>query len=585
MIIFLFLIFVFSICAECKQNDSTITLKQWKFQFFEEKNSSDSFNNEISLVSIPHTFNSAEKFNEHRLGIGCYTKDILLAPATGHRIVLYFEGVCLRASIYLDDVLIGVSKYPYLPFEIDLTQFIHKKKNYKLTVQVDNRLRLNDIPDKNCNGWWIYGGLIRDVSILFKPEKQINKLSLSTIYVNRDTFFLNISCSTQIEPDSIRMQIQDEEDSIFYIAQIKPPYKKDITFRIDNVKAWSPDLPYLYNFVFIPYFGNKTGIPITFKRGFAQLTSKSQKLFLNGKQIFLRGIGRHDFYDLNQPLITKEQCLEDLLSLKKLNANFLRIAHFPQHNEIYRICDSLGIIVMDEIPAWKTRTEFLKSETGIKTACGYMHNLIQEHGNFTSVMIWSIGNEFQSYRDDISEYVSKTASYVKRIDSSRLTTYCSYFYHYDKSYDFVDIVSVNEYFGWYLGSLDLLSPMINKLHSQWPDKPIIISEFGAAAQYGYYNSSPKLANSFNSIFNKDLSENHQALYIGSHMREIFSNKNICSGMVVWCFSDFMEPRKKPKLKDFECGINTMGLFNNQRKAKMAAKVVTEVYDSIQKCIK
>lgn len=319
---------------------------------------------------------------------------------------------------------------------------------------------------------------------------------------------------------------------------------------------------------------------MTFQRGFRSLTTGNTGFFLNGRRIVLRGIGRHDVRAGKGPFLNRRERLQDLVDIKRLNANFLRAGHFSQHRDVYELCDSLGLLVMDEIPAWKTSATFLSSPEGIEMGKTYVRRMVREHGNHTCVALWSLGNEFQSFRSAVAGFVEATAAYVRRIDPGCLVTFAGYFYQFDKAYEHVDVISINEYFGWFLGSLDMLAPMMARVHKQWPDKPILISEFGAAAEAGKRNPDARLAGNLRSVFTKDFSEDHQALYVESHIKEMWFYNQLCKGMVVWAYNDFMEPRGKPRSKDTPPGLNTMGLVTQDRRGKMSWDVVREMYGEI-----
>ena len=199
---------------------------------------------------------------------------------------------------------------------------------------------------------------------------------------------------------------------------------------------------------------------------------------------------RHDVRGLDGRPLTREERREDLADLKSLGVNFLRIAHFPQHRDIYELCDSIGLLVMDEIPAWKTDPKFLGSREGREYGAAYMSDLIDAHGNYTSVCFWSVGNQFKSYKTAVADYVGAVAASIKRADPSRLVTFCSYYYFWDKAFSHVDVIAINEYFGWELASLEMLPPMLDKIHKEWPKKPVIVTAHPGSFSPGMDNREP-----------------------------------------------------------------------------------------------
>ena len=353
------------------------------------------------------------------------------------------------------------------------------------------------------------------------------------------------------------------------------------TLAIENVRPWSPEDPFLYNIEVTPFWKGKPGRTVHLKRGFSQLFAKDGKLTLNGKPIFLRGIGRHDVIAEKGPLLSREERITDLAAIKATGANMLRIAHFPQHRDVYEICDSLGLIVMDEMPAWKTYPGFLGDSSGQRLASEYMTKLIEAHGNYTCIGLWCIANEIQSVKDRVANYVKFMADFTRSADPSRLVTYTSYFYQFDKAYQYVDVASINEYFGWYLGSVGMLPTLFASIRKECPGKPIIISEFGASAGYGIRNAGATLAGPVKSVLTKDFSEDYQSLFHESQIEVIWKSRNVCSGAVVWCYNDFIEYRKKPNPPNLELGVNGMGLVTQDRKPKAALKAVEDGFLKIK----
>ncbi|MCH5373672.1 MAG: hypothetical protein JJ992_06825 [Planctomycetes bacterium] len=253
------------------------------------------------------------------------------------------------------------------------------------------------------------------------------------------------------------------------------------------------------------------------------------------------------------------------------------MAHFPQHRDIYELCDSIGLLVMDEIPAWKTDPKFLGSREGREYGAAYMSDLIDAHGNYTSVCFWSVGNQFKSYKTAVADYVGAVAASIKRADPSRLVTFCSYYYFWDKAFSHVDVIAINEYFGWELASLEMLPPMLDKIHKEWPKKPVIVTELGAQAKRGQRNPQAHLAGPIKSMLGKDISEDHQALYIGAHMDTIRSRRGFVGGMVVWAYGDYMADLDKKRTPDMPEGINSCGILTADRERKMAYETVKQRY--------
>lgn len=534
-------------------------------------------------VSIPHSYNLDEKFGEHKVGIGFYRKELLIPEKFRDRnLFLRFEGVCLYANVYIDGILVGQSPGAYLPFELPLPKNITPGKRVELEIQVNNELHDRDIPDRMCNGWWIFGGLIREVYLVAKSHNRFDDICIRTFYKSDGNFDMTIGYRcVGTAPDSVQIIVRDSANAV--IARKTDASRAiagDVTVNVKKVKPWTPDNPCLYNVSLTPWYDRCQGGCRVILRGFAQLTVRGNKMFLNGKNIFIRGIGRHDVIDKSGPLLTRQERITDLADIKRLGCNSVRIAHFPQPREIYDICDSIGLIVMDEMPAWKTSNRFLGSDQGVKCGKGYVERLIKEHGNNTSVMIWSIGNEFSGESPGGAQYVEKIAEFIHAADPSRLVTFCIFDYQAGPALYKADFISINEYLGWYVGSVSWLRPMLEKIGSQY-GKPVIVSEFGSIAQFGKHSENPVLSGSIRAVLSKDLSEEYQAAYIGAQIDTITVSRG-CAGFYIWNYTDFMEHREPPRTKEMPPGLNAMGLVTLKREKKAAYDIVKEKMNTLSK---
>jgi beta-galactosidase len=583
----IYLLFVLFFAHKSFSATDTVSIRQWLFRFVAD-DCSHSYASDTNLqkwqsVEIPHSFNLKESLGKHTTGYGWYKTELKIRSKKDSEYFLEFDGVCLRSKVFINGLFAGECNQAYMPFKVNISKFIYDKNKVHIAVQVDNQLRQNDFPDHNCDGWWIYGGLIRGVRLASFPKNHIENCQIRTFYITDNKYLVIVSFdNVVIKPDSLVLSIKDFNNSSVITKCFSNCPASPCSLVVNGVKPWNSDTPYLYNFSIMPYWKSKAGRLLHYKKGFAQLQVLNGSLNLNGKPIFLRGIGRHDVLGDKGPLLTRHERLADLVAIKSTGANMLRIAHFPQHQDIYELCDSLGLIVMDEMPAWKSYPGFLGDTLGQRMASEYMSSLISAHGNYTCIGIWCIGNEISSVENRIAMYVKYMADFTRRTDPSRLVTYTSYFYQFDKAYQYVDVASVNEYFGWYLGSINMLTSLFASIKKECPAKPIIVTEFGASASIGIRNPDASMPGPIVSVFTKDYSEDFQALFHQNQIETIWKNRKNCSGAVVWCYNDFMEYRERPNPEELQPGMNGMGLVTKDRKQKLALEVVKKSFMFIKK---
>ena len=159
-------------------------------------------------VPVPHSFNLGESLGNRKAGFAWYKTDLKLRAERNSDYFLEFDGVCLRAKVFIDGKLAGEFRHAYLPFRVNISAFVKNKKRIHIAVQVDNRLLQRDFPDHNCDGWWIYGGLIRRVHLVELPKLRIENVQIRTFWSAKENFKAVISyeCANQL-PDSVAVSI------------------------------------------------------------------------------------------------------------------------------------------------------------------------------------------------------------------------------------------------------------------------------------------------------------------------------------------------------------------------------------------
>ena len=209
--------------------------------------------------------------------------------------------------------------------------------------------------------------------------------------------------------------------------------------------------------------------------------------------------------------LSREQVRKDLADIKALGANFVRLAHYSDAEQAYELADEMGLMLWSEIPAWQSRPETLGSdEVWNSYGAPQLREMIAQRRAHPSVVVWSVGNEFASDKEPVRQYVARATALVREIDPSRLVTFASDRRERDISFGTVDFIAINEYFGWYYGAIPDLAANLDTLHRRWPDKPIVVSEFGAEGILGWKNPAP-------ADRGMDYSEDYQLKLVGTHL--------------------------------------------------------------------
>jgi len=206
----------------------------------------------------------------------------------------------------------------------------------------------------------------------------------------------------------------------------------------------------------------------------------------------------------------------------------------------------------------------------VENALRTLAEMIERDRNHPSVIIWSIGNEnltlfFKTARKTYQELYQL----AKKLDPSRAVTFALLTSPYlspafERSADLADIISVNEYYGWYFGKISGAGRFFDRLHKKYPDKPVVVSEFGAGAVLGWRD--PKAEKKF--------SEDYQARLLRETWEQILEREWIVGGMP-WVFADFRcgwfgDEHPVP-------GMNLKGIVDYERRKKLSYQSLQEFY--------
>jgi len=373
---------------------------------------------------------------------------------------------------------------------------VRDKKNQYLMIestlvrahqQAATRL-VDGIPSVGID-WFNYGGLTRDVSLVSVPAAFI------------DDYDVHLAHGQAWQPGNTEItgyvHVLDAPAGTSVTVDI-PEAGAETTCTTDadgnalfSVKAgkltlWSPESPKLYK-VNLATVEDK----ITDDIGFHDIRVDGTRILLNGNAVFLQGANMHAEAPVRGGRANTDEDVATIFSyLKDLNANFVRLAHYPHDERMERAADRDGIMVWSEIPNWQ-RISFDKPEVYAKDVA-MLREMIRRDRNKASVILWSVSNETGNYPVR-TKFLTGLVDEARKLDSTRLITSALNSAHIegtaatlnDPFADVLDVVGVNEYIGWYSGAPEDADKM------QWtpPQKPIIMSEFGAEAKQGNHGAT------------------------------------------------------------------------------------------------
>jgi len=334
-----------------------------------------------------------------------------------------------------------------------------------------------------------------------------------------------------------------------------------IRLNLTNVQLWSPQNPKLYQVII-----SSSQDRVQDKIGFRTIEVRQKELLLNGKPIFLRGICIHEeIPNEGRRAYSHKDALQLLGQVKELRANMARLAHYPHNENMAKVADSLGVLLWEEIPVYWT-IDFESNEVWEKARTQLNEMITRDH-NRASVIIWSVGNE-TPVSETRTNFMSRLVAAAKQMDSSRIISAALEVHNVngvnvidDPLGAYTDIVSVNEYLGWYGGLPS------NARTARWEvkyDKPLFFSETGAETLGGFHGDSLTR-----------WSEEYQEWYYKEQVNMMKHMPDNYIGLSPWILNDFRSPRRNNPV--YQEGWNNKGLFDHQGRKKKAFEVLKKYY--------
>jgi len=512
-------------------------------------------------LNVPGDWNSQNDRLLFYEGTVWYEHDFNVSLQQGKKYFLYFRSVNYEAVVYVNGQKAGEHKGGFTPFQFNVTALLHDGNNF-VVVKVNNTRRKGNVPTENFD-WWNYGGITGDVVLAEMPQTYISdyKIQLS----KKDSKDISGFVKLEEHQPGQKITVGIPEANIRTTIVTNDSGYAVINIPAKNLHYWSPEHPILYD-VFI----ESADDTVKEKIGFRTIETKGKDILLNGKSIFLRGICMHD----EDPFIPGRprnipECRMMLLWAKELNCNFIRMAHYPHNESEARLSDSLGILLWEEVPVyWSIDWE---NPSTYDIAQQQLSELVARDKNRSSVIIWSIGNETPA-TDAREKFMEKLADHAHSLDNTRLVSAAllghinnDTFHLDDRLGKKLDVVSFNEYIGWYVGLPNEMSKYKFKIDY---DKPIIITETGGGALAGFHADE---ATRFSEEFQETIYKNQV---------KFFADIDGLRGTTPWILVDFRSPKRlNPTYQDY---WNRKGLISETGQKKKAFYVLKAFYDEMEK---
>ncbi len=558
-----------------------------------------------TTIAVPASYNDLKDdiaYRDHYGWVFYQTAVRIPAFMKQERILLRFEAVTHTAKIYLNGIEITCHKGGFLPFEVEIGNSIKAGDNL-LTVAVDNRIDHSTLPvgsenlggmmmiggmGKSCDtvktynkpnfDFFNYCGITRPVKIYTTPKDYIKDITLSSsVEGTTGTIHYEIETSTE---GAVSVEVCDREGKSLAAAN---GGSQSIT--LEHVKLWQPLNAYLYQ------------IKVSFKEdsyilpyGVRTVKVEGTKFLINGQPFYFKGYGKHEDTfpagrGLNMPMNVK-----DISLLKWQGANSFRTSHYPYSEDMMRLCDEEGIVVIDETPAVgihlnfggganfkngkKVNTFDPIEDGGIRTLEHHkdvVRDMIKRDKNYACVVMWSIANEADSAGPGAYEYFKPLFDIARATDIQKRPCTIVGMQVEDNSKDCTlrlsDVYCLNRYYGWYVmgGDLETAEKLMKEEMDFWnsQDKPFMFTEYGADTVGGFHDTVPVM-----------FTEEYQVEYYKMNHRIMDGLQNMI-GEQVWNFADFATSQGILRVQG-----NKKGIFTRDRRPKLVAHYLRDRWKGI-----
>ena len=541
-------------------------------------------------VNIPHTWNDKDADDEtpgFYRGPVWYRKQLFIDKSQeGRRAVIYFEGANQEVRFYLNGQFVGEHKGGYTRFCFDITSHLRYGQENLFTIYVNNVYNPN-IPPLSAD-FTFFGGIYRDVYLQFMNPVHIatNDYASSGVYI-RTPEVNNSAASVEITtlltndmPQATEIRVEniicdaDGKEVKKTQAEVKlaaGETKTDISkkIKIDSPRLWDIDDPYRY-MVYTRILDKRKGTlldEVVNPLGLRWFKFDSEKgFFLNGKGRKLIGTARHQDYFQKGNALRDELHVQDVLLLKEMGGNYLRVSHYPQDPVIMEMCDKLGIVTSVEIPVVNAVTE---TEEFLHNSVEMAKEMVRQDFNRPSVMIWGYMNEIFLRRpytegkqlEDYYRFTEKVAraleATIREEDPSRYTMMA--YHNMPQYYEDAHLTEIpmiqgwNLYQGWYEPDINEFQRLLDRAHKAYKGKVLMVTEYGPGVDPRVHSYQPERF---------DFSQEYGLVYHKHYLNEMMKRPFV-AGSSLWNLNDFYSESRVDAVPH----VNNKGVVGLNREKK------------------
>ena len=486
-------------------------------------------------VEVPHTWQVEPANTEYR-GLAWYRRTFDVPAAWSDRAVrIEFEAVFHTATVWVNGREAGrhVGK-GYTAFALDIGPLLEYGAVNSVAVLVDNAFNEFMLPRGRSSDWARDGGIYRPVQLLVTPKIFLERIAVDadpdlasrTATIGGAVTVRNTSAAAW--NGTIDYHVSDEETGGSVEVRLGPGEVKTVPLgaaTLRDPRLWHFDHPHLYRFIASIRGGHS--LETTF--GIRKIEIRDAGFYLNGERVRLMGVermaGSNPEFGMAEPV---EWIEHDLADMKELNSVYTRV-HWPQDRAVLDWCDGHGMLIQTEVPTWGPATF---RDAAPEAPAEIMNNgleqlreMIDRDRNHPCIFSWGLCNEIGGQNPPAYAFARRMYQEAKRLDPMRLATYASNSLFATPAKDvagLMDYVMMNEYVGtWQRGHVEDLSRYLVEVHRAFPEKPLVISE------YGYCACTP----------DRPEGDAERIAVLREHDK-VFRQRDYIGGLIFFCYNDY-----------------------------------------------
>lgn len=527
-------------------------------------------------MAVPAAFNELTQDPALRdyYGVVWYFTTITSLATAAERQVLRFGAVHCHADVFLNGEKIAENHVGKLPFEIDVHDRFKSGLNM-LAVRVDTALNWQTLPPGTYKDaphipeyhfdFLNFGGILRSVWLYGTAATYIRDIAVTQAADGDTPIGIDFIITSSADADVQVTLLDAFGDTVAQASGVQG------ALRPSEPTPWSPESPYLYTLVVRLGRVDMYRLPV----GLRTVRLTDEKLLINGTPTYLKGFGMHEDFHLHGHGHSDVRLVKDFQMLKTMGANSFRTSHYPYAEEVYQLADQMGFLVIDEAPAvgmnswgaYPVFTEQRVNDATLENHLAILEQMYTRDKNHACIVMWSVANEPSCDEANAEPYFKALAGKMRALDSSRPVTMVlssfpptdDYESGHSQAAQYFDVICYNRYYSWYAdaGRLEVIRPQLGHEIRAWrnafPDKPILLAEFGADTLAGMHADPPVM-----------FSEEYQQQLLAEYTDELDTYSYIL-GEHVWNFADFVTKQGITRVMG-----NRKGVHTRDRQPKAAA---------------